>query len=199
MGEEKIRSLYLQRKDTSSHGPYVYRTVTYSMEIMACINPNTNITGFEILNTICTRNYFYKFARNCFLLTHLLSMVVMVIGYLDIEDASNFQFNGELMKYGFINHLEQWHQRVRRWSIINHIESYLVDRKNILSKISFIDASRDAQRYIIDIRNFVIKDMRDFTVNEFLETKYQIEMMSIMRCSFYQTKSSAPEFGYSSN
>jgi len=36
MGEEKIRSLYLQRKDTSSHGPYVYRTVPY-MEIMACI------------------------------------------------------------------------------------------------------------------------------------------------------------------
>ena len=80
-------------------------------------------------------------------------MVVMVIGYLDIEDASNFQFNGELMKDGFINHLEQWHQWVRRRSIINHIESYLVDRKNILSKISFIEASRDAQRYIIDIRN----------------------------------------------
>jgi hypothetical protein len=27
MGEEKIHSLYLQRKDTSCHGPSVYRTV----------------------------------------------------------------------------------------------------------------------------------------------------------------------------
>jgi hypothetical protein len=32
MGEEKIHSLYLQQKDTSSHGPSVYRTVPY-MEI----------------------------------------------------------------------------------------------------------------------------------------------------------------------
>ncbi len=29
MGEEKIHSLYLQRKDTSSHGPSAYRTVPY--------------------------------------------------------------------------------------------------------------------------------------------------------------------------
>jgi len=36
MGEEKIHSLYLQQKNTSSHGPYVYRMVPY-MEIMACI------------------------------------------------------------------------------------------------------------------------------------------------------------------
>jgi hypothetical protein len=155
----------------------------------------TNITGFEILDTICTRKYFYKFANNRSLLTRLLSMVVMVIGYLDIEDASNFQFNEEIMKDGFINHLEQWHQRVSKRSIINHIESYLVDKKNILSNVSFIDASRDAQRYIIDIRNFVIKDMRDFTLNGILETKFQTEMMLIMRCSFYQTKSSTPEFG----
>jgi len=27
MGEEKIHSLYLQPKDTSSHGPSAYRTV----------------------------------------------------------------------------------------------------------------------------------------------------------------------------
>jgi hypothetical protein len=27
MGEEKIHSLYLQRKDTSSHGPSAYRMV----------------------------------------------------------------------------------------------------------------------------------------------------------------------------
>jgi hypothetical protein len=155
----------------------------------------TNITGFEILDTICTRKFFYKFASYCFLLTRLLSMVVMVIGYLDIEDASNFQFNGELMKDGFINHLEQWHQRVSKRRIINNIESYLVDRKNILSKVSFYDASRDAQHYIIDTRNFVINDMRDYNVNGILEAKYQTEMMSIMRCSFYQTQFSAPEFG----
>jgi len=24
MGEEKIHSMYLQREDTSSHGPYIY-------------------------------------------------------------------------------------------------------------------------------------------------------------------------------
>jgi len=29
MGGEKIHSLYLQQKDTSSHGPYIYRTVLY--------------------------------------------------------------------------------------------------------------------------------------------------------------------------
>jgi hypothetical protein len=28
-GDEKIRSLYLQQKDSSSHGQYVYRTVPY--------------------------------------------------------------------------------------------------------------------------------------------------------------------------
>ena len=35
MGEEKIHSLYLQQKDTSSHGPSAYRTVPY-MEIETC-------------------------------------------------------------------------------------------------------------------------------------------------------------------
>ena len=35
MGEEKIHSLYLQRKDTSSHGPSAYRTVPY-METEKC-------------------------------------------------------------------------------------------------------------------------------------------------------------------
>ncbi len=30
MGEAKIHSLYLQRKDTSSHGPSAYRTVPYA-------------------------------------------------------------------------------------------------------------------------------------------------------------------------
>jgi hypothetical protein len=30
MGEEKIHSLYLQRKDTSSHGPSAYPTVPYA-------------------------------------------------------------------------------------------------------------------------------------------------------------------------
>ncbi len=29
MGEEKIHSLYLQQKDTSSRGPHVYSTVPY--------------------------------------------------------------------------------------------------------------------------------------------------------------------------
>ena len=149
--------------------------------------------GFEILNTVCAREYFYKFENNRILLTHLLSMVVMVLGYLDIE-ARNLQFNGKLIKDGFINHLVHWHKRVRRRSIQNQIESYLVDRKYILSSVSFIDASRHAQRCIIEIRNFIIKDMRDFTVNGFLQTKYQTEMMLIMRFLFYQTKPSAPEF-----
>ena len=153
----------------------------------------TNVKGFEILNTICAREYFYKFASNRILLTRLLSMVVMVLGYLDIE-ARNLQFNGKLIKDGFINHLVHWHKRVRRQSILNQIESYLVDRKYILSSVSFIDPSRHAQRCIIEIRNFIIKDMRDFTVNGFLQTKYQTEMMSIMRFSFYQTKPSAPQF-----
>ncbi len=35
MGEEKIHSLYLQQKDTSSHGPFAYRTVSY-METETC-------------------------------------------------------------------------------------------------------------------------------------------------------------------
>ncbi len=35
MGEEKIHSLYLQPKDTSSHGPSAYRTVPY-METEMC-------------------------------------------------------------------------------------------------------------------------------------------------------------------
>ena len=35
MGEEKIHSLYLQQKDTSSHGPFTYRTVPY-METETC-------------------------------------------------------------------------------------------------------------------------------------------------------------------
>lgn len=151
----------------------------------------TNVKGFEILNTICARKYFYKFGSNHILLTHLLSMVVMVLGYLDIEAR---QFNGKLIKDGFINHLVHWHKRVRRRSILNQIVSYLVDRKYILSSVSFIDASRHAQRCIIEIRNFIIKDTRDFTVNGFLQTNYQTEMMSIMRFSFYQTKPSAPEF-----
>ncbi len=49
MGEEDIHSLYLQRKDTSSHGPSAYRTGPVGsnngpsaqyhrdLEIMACI------------------------------------------------------------------------------------------------------------------------------------------------------------------
>ena len=39
MGEEKIHSLYLQRKDTSSHGPSAYRTVPY-METEKCFPEN---------------------------------------------------------------------------------------------------------------------------------------------------------------
>jgi hypothetical protein len=35
MGEEKIHSLYLQGKDTSSHDPSAYRTVPY-METETC-------------------------------------------------------------------------------------------------------------------------------------------------------------------
>ena len=35
MGEEKIHSLYLQGKDTSSHSPSAYRTVPY-METEMC-------------------------------------------------------------------------------------------------------------------------------------------------------------------
>ncbi len=152
-----------------------------------------NVKGFEILNTVCAREYFYKFESNRILLTRLLSMVVMVLGYLDIE-ARNMQFNGKFIKDEFINHLENWHKRVRRRSILNQIESYIVDRKYILSSVSFMDASRHAQRCIIEIRNFIVKDMRDFTLNGFLQTNFQSEMKSIMRFSFFLTKPSAPEF-----
>ena len=152
-----------------------------------------NGKGFEILNTVCAREYFYKFENNRILLTHLLSMVVMVLGYLDIE-ARNMQFNGKIIKDEFIRHLVHWHHRVRRRSILNQIESYIVDRKYILSSVSFMDASRHAQRCIIEIRNFIVKDMRDFTLNGFLQTNFQSEMKSIMRFSFFLTKHSAPEF-----
>ena len=152
-----------------------------------------NVKGFEILNTVCAREYFYKFESNRILLTRLLSMVVMVLGYLDIE-ARNMQFNGKFIKDEFINHLENWHKRVRRRSILNQIESYIVDRKYILSSVSFMDASRHAQRCIIEIRNFIVKDMRDFTLNGVLQTNYQSEMKSIMRFLFFLTKPSSTEF-----
>ncbi len=48
MGEEKIHFLYLQRKDTSSHGPSAYRTVPY-MEPETCfcfLDGNGNVFPF---------------------------------------------------------------------------------------------------------------------------------------------------------
>ncbi len=48
MGEEKIHSLYLQRKDTSSHGPSAYRTVPY-MKTEMCfrfLDGNGNVFPF---------------------------------------------------------------------------------------------------------------------------------------------------------
>ena len=87
-----------------------------------------------------------------------------------------------------------WHHRVKRRSILKQIESYIVDRKHILSSVSFIDAAKDAQRCIIEIRNFILNDTRDFTLNGFLQTNYQSEMKSIVRFSFFLTKPSSTEF-----
>ena len=60
MGEEKIHSLYLQRKDTSSHGPSAYRTVPY-METETCfrfLDGNGNVFGFTFQQLMATETSF---------------------------------------------------------------------------------------------------------------------------------------------
>jgi hypothetical protein len=56
MGEEKIYSLYLQRKDTSSHGPSAYRMVPF-METEMCFR-------FLMATEMCFQKSCFRFHFN---------------------------------------------------------------------------------------------------------------------------------------
>jgi hypothetical protein len=61
MGEEKIHSLYLQRKNTSSYGPSAYRTVP-DMETETCfrfLDGNGNVFLFPIQQLMATETSFH--------------------------------------------------------------------------------------------------------------------------------------------
>jgi hypothetical protein len=120
----------------------------------------------------------------------------MVISHLDLEDKCKSELYGELTKEGcFIKHLVNWYYRVDTQNVRRKTESYLFYEANILSDVSIIDAIRDAQRCILDISNFYKKVKRDLSINGYLDTKYQSEMMSIMVGSFHRTNSNVCEFG----
>jgi hypothetical protein len=83
MVEEKIHSLYLQREDTSSHGPYVYRTVPY-MEIMACIYTPTHSCDTMVEILLCHNLGAFLAASNCdtALAIHLALLYKLLAGLL---------------------------------------------------------------------------------------------------------------------
>ncbi len=143
------------------------------------------------------KELFRKFANDPRLLRRLLAMTVMVISYLDSSWKHKLQPNKRTCKLGLIKHLDYWYLHVNARNVKNKIDSYLGDEKYILSNanVTLSSASRDAQKYIGKIKNFVNKSMMETpTMYDFLDDMYQSVLLSSMRCSFYELDYYEPEF-----
>lgn len=157
----------------------------------------TSGVGFNhfFLNVFGVKACLYNFEGNRFLLKRFMSIILMVVSFLDLGEECNYKLLRQSTKKGFVRHMERWYYEVESQNVRKKTESYLFEEADLISNVSIIDASRDAQGFIGVIMNYVKKNTTDFTKNEYLDPKFHREMRSILICSFRHTNSYVPEFG----